>query len=89
MAKPVILTVDDDPEVLQAIARDLRSQYGSRFRIGRADSGQARSQLLLAQILTPARRQRQGSHFSQHPPPFGNCGVCGGRDFLAGFIKNS
>jgi thioredoxin reductase (NADPH) len=39
MAKPVILTVDDDPEVLQAIARDLRSQYGARFRIVRADSG--------------------------------------------------
>ncbi len=41
MAKPVILTVDDDPEVLQAIARDLRSHYGSRFRIVRADSGQS------------------------------------------------
>ena len=40
MAKPVILTVDDDAEVLQAIARDLRSQYGSHFRIVRADSGQ-------------------------------------------------
>ncbi len=41
MAKPVILTVDDDSEVLQAIARDLRQQYGSRFRIIRADSGQS------------------------------------------------
>lgn len=41
MARPVILTVDDDPEVLQAIARDLRQQYGDRFRIIRADSGQA------------------------------------------------
>lgn len=41
MAKPVILTVDDDPEVLQAVARDLRHQYGSRFRIMRADSGAA------------------------------------------------
>lgn len=41
MAKPVILTVDDDAEVLKAIARDLRSQYGSRFRIVRADSGQS------------------------------------------------
>ncbi|MBD2103016.1 FAD-dependent oxidoreductase [Leptolyngbya sp. FACHB-261] len=41
MAKPVILTVDDDPEVLQAIARDLRRQYGERFRILRADSGTA------------------------------------------------
>jgi thioredoxin reductase (NADPH) len=39
MAKPVILTVDDDPEVLQTIARDLRRQYGDRFRILRADSG--------------------------------------------------
>ena len=41
MAKPVLLTVDDDREVLQAIARDLRREYGSRFRIMRADSGKA------------------------------------------------
>ena len=41
MAKPIILTVDDDLEVLQAIARDLRQQYGDRFRIIRADSGAA------------------------------------------------
>jgi thioredoxin reductase (NADPH) len=39
MAKPVILTVDDDPEVLQAVARDLRQEYGSKYRIIRADSG--------------------------------------------------
>lgn len=39
MAKPVILTVDDDPEVLQAVARDLRQEYGSSYRIVRADSG--------------------------------------------------
>jgi thioredoxin reductase (NADPH) len=39
MAKPVILTVDDDPDVLQAVARDLRRRYGDRFRIMRADSG--------------------------------------------------
>ncbi|MCJ8279445.1 MAG: FAD-dependent oxidoreductase, partial [Rivularia sp. ALOHA_DT_140] len=37
--KPVILTVDDDPQVLQAVPRDLRQQYGNRFRIMRADSG--------------------------------------------------
>ncbi|MGD1896324.1 MAG: FAD-dependent oxidoreductase [Phormidesmis sp.] len=37
--KPVILTVDDDPAVLQSISRDLRSHYGDRFRIVRADSG--------------------------------------------------
>jgi thioredoxin reductase (NADPH) len=41
MSKPVILTVDDDREVLQAIARDLRQQYGDRYRIMRANSGQA------------------------------------------------
>lgn len=39
MAKPVLLTVDDDPDVLQAIARDLRQQYGDRLRVVRADSG--------------------------------------------------
>lgn len=39
MAKPAILSVDDDPEVLQAVARDLRQHYGDRFRIIRADSG--------------------------------------------------
>lgn len=39
MAKPVILTVDDDPDVLQAVARDLRHEYGDRFRVIRADSG--------------------------------------------------
>ncbi len=40
MNKPVIFTVDDDPDVLQTIARDLRRQYGDRYRIMRADSGQ-------------------------------------------------
>lgn len=39
MEKPVILTIDDDRAVLQAIARDLRKQYGDRYRILRADSG--------------------------------------------------
>jgi thioredoxin reductase (NADPH) len=39
MAKPIILTVDDDAEVLQAIARDVRHGYGDRFRVIRAESG--------------------------------------------------
>ncbi len=39
MAKPAIFTVDDDPNVLRAIARDLRSRYGSDYRILRAASG--------------------------------------------------
>lgn len=41
MAKPVILSVDDDPGVLSAISRDLRRQYGEHYRVVRADSGQA------------------------------------------------
>lgn len=41
MNKPAILAVDDDPEVLQAVSRDLRRQYGDRFRVVRADSGQS------------------------------------------------
>ncbi|MQA00233.1 MAG: response regulator [Dehalococcoidia bacterium] len=40
MAKPVILSLDDDAEVLRAIARDLRQAYGDRFRIVRAGSGE-------------------------------------------------
>jgi thioredoxin reductase (NADPH) len=39
LAKPTILTVDDDPAVLQAITRDLRRQYGAEFQIVRAGSG--------------------------------------------------
>ena len=39
MAKPVLLTVDDDPEVLRAVERDLRKRYADRYRILRADSG--------------------------------------------------
>ena len=39
MAKPVIMTVDDDPEVLRAISRDLQKEYGDKFRVLRADSG--------------------------------------------------
>jgi thioredoxin reductase (NADPH) len=37
--KPVILTVDDDPQVLAAVSRDLRRQYGERFRVVRAADG--------------------------------------------------
>ena len=41
MAKPVLLAVDDDPEVLRAVERDLRRQYGNDFRVLRAESGAA------------------------------------------------
>src|SRR3954464_13779459 len=37
--RPAILTVDDDPAVSRAVARDLRRHYGERYRIVRAESG--------------------------------------------------
>ena len=37
--RTAILTVDDDPEVSRAIARDLRRAYGKDYRIVRAESG--------------------------------------------------
>ncbi len=39
MAKPIIVVVDDDADVLAAIERDLRRQYGSKYRIVKGDSG--------------------------------------------------
>jgi thioredoxin reductase (NADPH) len=33
MAKPILLCVDDDADVLRAIERDLRSHYGAEFRV--------------------------------------------------------
>lgn len=40
-ARVVILTVDDDPGVSRAIARDLRRRYGGGYRIVRAESGES------------------------------------------------
>jgi thioredoxin reductase (NADPH) len=37
--RTAILTVDDDPGVSRAVARDLRRKYGERYRIVRAESG--------------------------------------------------
>src|SRR5215212_1096067 len=37
--RPALLTVDDDPSVSRAVARDLRRKYGEGFRIVRAESG--------------------------------------------------
>ena len=41
MGKPVVLAVDDDISVLEAVVQDLRRQYGAVYRILRAGSGQA------------------------------------------------
>src|ERR1700740_3007521 len=38
MAKPILLIVDDDSDVLRAIERDLRSKYGADYRVIASDS---------------------------------------------------
>ncbi|HJZ52871.1 MAG TPA: FAD-dependent oxidoreductase [Candidatus Acidoferrales bacterium] len=38
MAKPILLSVDDDSDVLRAIERDLRSKYGAEYRVIGSDS---------------------------------------------------
>jgi thioredoxin reductase (NADPH) len=44
--RPVLLSVDDDRDVLRAIERDLRQHYGSRYRVMSAESGAAALDLL-------------------------------------------
>ena len=39
--RPALLTVDDDPQVLRAIERDLRRHFGRDYRVIAADSGDA------------------------------------------------
>jgi len=46
MAAPTIICVDDEPQVLNAIERDLRSHYGGNYRIVKAGSGAAALDLL-------------------------------------------
>jgi thioredoxin reductase (NADPH) len=41
MARPILLAVDDDVGVLEAIVQDLRRQYGATYRVMRAASGKA------------------------------------------------
>lgn len=41
MARPILLAVDDDVSVLEAIVQDLRRQYGATYRVMRAAGGQA------------------------------------------------
>jgi thioredoxin reductase (NADPH) len=46
MPKPILLTVDDDPDVLRAIERDLRSQYGGEYRVISSDTPEGALDLL-------------------------------------------
>ncbi len=76
MANPAILTVDDDPSVSRAVARDVRRQYGDHYRVVRASSGEEALQalkeiklrgervaLLLADYRMP---QMNGIEFLEH-----------------------
>jgi len=49
MAKPILLSVDDDSDVLRTIERDLRAQYGASYRVIGSDSP-ARALDLLKQL---------------------------------------
>jgi thioredoxin reductase (NADPH) len=51
MARPILLAVDDDISVLEAVVQDLRRQYGADYRVMRAASGQAALDTL-AQLRT-------------------------------------
>src|SRR4029453_12971165 len=51
MAKPIILAIDDEPEVLNAIERDLRHHFHAEYRIMKAASG--------AQALDAVRHLKQ------------------------------
>ncbi|MFZ0136794.1 MAG: FAD-dependent oxidoreductase [Candidatus Sulfotelmatobacter sp.] len=46
MAKPILLSVDDDSDVLRAIERDLRSHYGGEYRVIGSDSPEGALDLL-------------------------------------------
>ncbi|MEV8630483.1 FAD-dependent oxidoreductase [Streptosporangium sp. NPDC051023] len=46
IGKPVILAVDDDPQVLRAVRRDLRSTYSGSYRILGASSGKEGLEIL-------------------------------------------
>ena len=51
MARPILLAVDDDVSVLEAVVQDLRRHYGAIYRVMRAASGQAAIDTL-AQLKT-------------------------------------
>ncbi len=46
MAKPALLTIDDDADVRHAVERDLRNHYSEKYRVMAADSAHAGLDLL-------------------------------------------
>lgn len=75
MGKPILLSVDDDTDVLQAVERDLRSHYGASYRVLASDSPEAALDLLkqlkvrndsVALLLADQRMPKMdGVHFLQ------------------------
>ncbi|MBI5034699.1 MAG: FAD-dependent oxidoreductase [Chloroflexi bacterium] len=73
MAKPAILTVDDEPVVLNAVERDLRQKYGRDYRILKAESGaialdalkqlQARNETVALFVVDQRMPQMSGTEF--------------------------
>ena len=55
MTKAVLMTVDDEPQVLNAVERDLRKQYGRDYRVMKSESGAEALETLrqLSQRSTP------------------------------------
>lgn len=46
MAKPILLTVDDDVDVVRGVERDLRSHYGAQYRVLASDAPEEALNLL-------------------------------------------
>jgi thioredoxin reductase (NADPH) len=76
VAKPVILTLDDETVVLNAIERDLRQKYGRDYRILKADAGtlaldalkqlQARGEIVALLLVDQRMPQMSGTQFLEH-----------------------
>lgn len=79
MAKPVILALDDDRAVLNAVERDLRQKYGRDYRIVKADSGatalealkqlQQRAESVALFVVDQRMPQMTGVQFLQQARP--------------------
>jgi thioredoxin reductase (NADPH) len=63
---PILLTVDDDPEVSRSLARDLRQRYGEDYRIRRSESGPAALEALRELKL---RDEKVGLLLADHRMP--------------------
>jgi thioredoxin reductase (NADPH) len=73
MSRPVILAVDDDPQVLAAVRRDLRNHYGSTYQVMAAASGaealetlqelKSRSRTVAAFVVDQRMPEMSGTEF--------------------------